>query len=100
MELETALSVLHEINHRERQIVYDLNYRGTLKKIKGAYRYREQIGWLPQLGWGIGELDAGDEKVQTYIYKINAWGCHVQHGNNSLQLLLRIFESCWDIKPD
>ena len=30
-------------------------------------------------------VDAGDEKVQTCSYKRNAWGCHVQHGNNSLQ---------------
>ena len=37
----------------------------------------------------------GGQKLQTSSYKINkSWGCNVQHGDYSLQILYCISKSC------
>lgn len=44
-----------------------------------------QIG-VCQMGgdWGMGEMDEGDQKIQTSIYKVNkSWACNVSHGDYS-----------------
>ena len=32
-------------------------------------------------GWGVGEMDEGDQNVQISSYK--SWVCNVQHGDYS-----------------
>lgn len=54
---------------------------------KAAHNYRGYIGgYQRRLGRGrsrVGEMDEKHPKIQTFIYKINAIGCNVHHGDNS-----------------
>ena len=55
-----------------------VNY--TSKTNKQTYRKRDQICGYQRRGLGEGELDEGNQKVQTSNYKTSKQqGCDVQH---------------------
>ena len=71
------------------QILYDFTYKWNLKSNKWANKTKitdtenrmvVAKGW----GWEVGETGEGDQKKQTFSYKINkTWECSVQQGDCS-----------------
>ena len=63
------------------QIIHDLKNKRdkTSSQIK-----RKKDGCQMGGDWGMGEMDEGDQKIQTSIYKVNkSWACNVSHGDYS-----------------
>lgn len=73
---------LSEISQKD--LPYDLPFIWHLYEEKWAHRYREQFGGCQwQSGGGsmdeVGEMDEGDQKVQTCNYNEVLRMCKVQH---------------------
>ena len=71
--------MLSEMSYREGQTLYDLTYRGNLKKQTNknwVHRYREKVdGYqMQEVAGGVGvEMGEGGQNVQSSSYK--SWGC-------------------------
>ena len=67
-------------SERKRQILYDLTYVQTLKKLNS--QYKQYTGGFQDQGQGSeGEvMDKGDPREQTSSYKMNKlWGSNAQY---------------------